>query len=222
MLNFDEGDQVRLYLNKDAAASTDIDAGRFVKAVRNLDLGRRYQDHLTDLLDTDLTRQMQIRQDKAAFAAEISLAKLHGHIDSHGQSLGEAALAGAFSLPRPDGSLQALECCFLTLLDCPLNGLLLIRMRPQANKEVCLLYLPGHPTKALRQYPSLAALGQAMTQMLWHDEHPDAPAPVLEIVDRITDRCDTVLYSGASKSAGPVSSHDIGEILPILQKLDRK
>ncbi|POG11451.1 hypothetical protein BGP84_17575 [Pseudomonas putida] len=170
MLNFDEGDQVRLYLNKDAAASTDIDAGRFVKAVRNLDLGRRYQDHLTDLLDTDLTRQMQIRQDKAAFAAEISLAKLHGHIDSHGQSLGEAALAGAFSLPRPDGSLQALECCFLTLLDCPLNGPLLIRMRPQANKEVCLLYLPGHPTKALRQYPSLAALGQAMTQMLWHDE----------------------------------------------------
>ena len=62
----------------------------------------------------------------------------------------------------------------------------------------------------------------ATSVMLWHDEHPDAPAPVLEIVDRITDRCDTVLYSGASKSAGPVSSHDIGEILPILQKLDRK
>ncbi|QHG64151.1 dermonecrotic toxin domain-containing protein [Pseudomonas putida] len=170
MLNFDEGDRVRLYLSKDAAARTDIDAGRFVNAVRNLDLGRRYQAHLADLLDTDLTRQMQQRQDKAAFAVETSLAKLHGHIDSRGQSLGEAALAGVSSLLRPDGNVQALECSYLTLLDCPLNGPLLIRMRPQASKEVCLLYLPGHPTKALRQYPSLAALGQALTQMLWHDE----------------------------------------------------
>ncbi|MDF1824304.1 MAG: BatD family protein [Verrucomicrobiales bacterium] len=57
---------------------------------------------------------------------------------------------------------------------------------------------------------------------LWEAEHPDAPAPVLEIVNRINDRCDTVLYSGTSKSDGPVSAHDVSEVLPILQKLTRK
>lgn len=62
----------------------------------------------------------------------------------------------------------------------------------------------------------------ATSVMLWHDEHPDAPPAVLEIVDRINDRCDTVLYSGVSKSEGPVTSHDINEVLPILQKLARK
>lgn len=62
----------------------------------------------------------------------------------------------------------------------------------------------------------------ATSLMLWQDENPDAPAPVLDIVDRLTDRCDTVLYSGVEKSAGPVPDRDITEIIPILQKLSKK
>ena len=58
--------------------------------------------------------------------------------------------------------------------------------------------------------------------MLWQDENPDPPAPVLEIVDRITDRCDTILYSGASPGSGPATDRDVAEIVPILQKLAKK
>ncbi|MDF2376017.1 MAG: BatD family protein [Verrucomicrobiales bacterium] len=58
--------------------------------------------------------------------------------------------------------------------------------------------------------------------MLWRDEYPDAPAPVLDIADRITDRCDTVLYSGANQSDGPVTDRDVAEIVPTLQKLAKK
>ena len=70
---------------------------------------------------------------------------------------------------------------------CPLG-----RLQPQATRETCLLYLPGHPAKALRQYPSLAALGQALTQMLWHDEQRrrqlPADTPVREAHRRLRQR----------------------------------
>ncbi|WP_054883544.1 dermonecrotic toxin domain-containing protein [Pseudomonas sp. NBRC 111130] len=170
MLNFDETDKVQLYLRKDAPAATNIDTERFVKMVRNLDLGRRYQDHLAALLDSELTAQLQQDQDRAAFAAELSLALLRGHIDSRGELLGEAALAGATQLTRPDASQRDLQCSYLSLLDCPLNGPLLITLQAHADTEPCLLYLPGHPSRPLRQYASLAALGQSLTRMLWDDD----------------------------------------------------
>lgn len=170
MLNFDENDQVRLYLSKDAPAATNIGTERFVRMVRNLDLGRRYQDHLAAVLDDDLTAQLQQDQDRAAFAAELSLALLRGHIDSRGESLGEAALAGAIQLARPDGRQSDLQCSYLNLLDCPLNGPLLVTLQAGANDEPCVLYLPGHPSSPMRQYPSLAALGHGLTRMLWDDQ----------------------------------------------------
>lgn len=164
LMNFDEDDPVKLYMSKDAPAATHLDAERFVKGVRNLDLGRRYQHHLAALLDTSTARRLHRDQDRAAFAAELSLASLQGRLDQRGEALGEAALADSPTPARP------LECSYLSLFDCRLNGPLVIRLQPQATRETCLLYLPGHPAKALRQYPSLAALGQALTQMLWHDE----------------------------------------------------
>ncbi|MBO9549677.1 DUF6543 domain-containing protein [Pseudomonas sp.] len=170
MQNFDEGAPLRLYLHKDAPAATDIDANRFVKAIRNLDLGRRYQDHLADLLGTRLTAQLLQDQDRAAFAADLSLARLRGHIDSRAESLGEAALAGTTLLARPDGSQHAFVCSYLNLLDCPLNGPLLVSSEADADNQPCLLYLPGHPSGAMRQFSSLAELGRNLTQMLWHDD----------------------------------------------------
>lgn len=57
--------------------------------------------------------------------------------------------------------------------------------------------------------------------MLWQDEHSEPPAPLLEIVDRIADRCDTVLYSGVTQSNGPTSDQDVAEIVPILKRLSK-
>ncbi|MEM6279480.1 MAG: BatD family protein [Verrucomicrobiota bacterium] len=58
--------------------------------------------------------------------------------------------------------------------------------------------------------------------ILWRDENPEAPGQVLEIVNRISDRCETILYSGAARSAEMVSPSDVNEVLPILQKLAKK
>lgn len=169
MLNFDEADQIRLYLRKGTTAATAIDTDRFVKTVRNLDLGGRYQAHVAELLDSRLTHQLQQDQDRAAFAAELTLALLRGRIDSRGATLGEAALAWAEQITLPDGSQRRLQCCYLALFDCALNGPLLISLQAHDETQPCLLYLPGHPSEPMRQYPSLAAMGQALTHMLWDD-----------------------------------------------------
>lgn len=58
--------------------------------------------------------------------------------------------------------------------------------------------------------------------MLWQDEHPDAPAKVLEIVNRVMDRCETVLYSGSGKTDIPISQSDVDEVLPLLKQLSKK
>ncbi|WP_449433950.1 dermonecrotic toxin domain-containing protein [Pseudomonas putida] len=167
--NFDAGAEITLYASRQAAQPLPIDAARFVSGIRNLDLGQRYQDHLSERLDTDVFRQQLRAQDHAAFAADLCQAKLQGHIDSRGERLGEAALAAISLIPAVQGGEHALECGYLSLFETPLSGPLVIRHAPVAQQEACLLYLPGHPSNPLRQFPSMAALGRNLTRMLWQD-----------------------------------------------------
>ncbi|MCP6134541.1 hypothetical protein NL393_35725, partial [Klebsiella pneumoniae] len=46
MQNFDAQEPVKLYLSRNAAPALAIDSSRFVRVVRNLDLGGLYQAHL--------------------------------------------------------------------------------------------------------------------------------------------------------------------------------
>lgn len=166
MQNFDAGDPVKLYMHKRDATRMTLDSEHFVKAVRNLDLGGLYQAHLGDHLGNDSFLEQLRLHDRAAFAAELYLARLQGHLDDKGMALGDAALAAS---PAGDGNHPPLQCSYLSLFGLPLAGPLLVRRRPGDAVEACLLYLPGHPTHAMRQYPSLNALGQSLTQMLWQD-----------------------------------------------------
>lgn len=167
LLNFDEGAKVRLFTDDDNAKALDLDSDVFVSGVRNLDLGQRYQYHLADQVDTDAFRALLYEQDRAAFAAELTLARLQGHLDALGETLGEAALAGARQVVV-DHQQRSLECGYLSLFDMPLDGPLLLRLKPRDASETCVLYLPGHPQHPLRQYSSLKALGQALTEALWN------------------------------------------------------
>ncbi|WP_261241528.1 MULTISPECIES: dermonecrotic toxin domain-containing protein [unclassified Pseudomonas] len=164
MQNFEAQAQVRLYLAKDASGPTTLDPERFIKVLRNLDLGEAYQYHLNEHLGRQAFLEALQAQDRAAFAAELYLARLKGALDDHGAALGDAVLAGLSHASR-----QPLECSYLSLFDMPMSGPLLIRKQPRKNTEACLLYLPGHPTQPLRQYDSLKAVGQAITEMLWQD-----------------------------------------------------
>jgi len=56
----------------------------------------------------------------------------------------------------------------------------------------------------------------------WKREHPDAPAPVREVVDRISGRCDLVLYSGQAQPDVPVSAGEVEEFTTLLRRLPQR
>ncbi|MBJ9977261.1 hypothetical protein IAE35_19345 [Pseudomonas sp. S75] len=170
MQNFDDGEAIRLHASSRDLRPLPLDPASFVKGARNLDLGRRYQDHLREHLDTDDCRQRLYQQDRAAFAAELTLARLEGRIDSQGELLGEALLNGQLEVPQPESHSRPVECAYLSLFGIPLHGPLLIRLAPRDSTEPCLLYLPGAGQGAVRQYSSLQALGEALTRDLWDDK----------------------------------------------------
>ncbi|HKS12132.1 MAG TPA: DUF6543 domain-containing protein [Pseudomonas sp.] len=165
--NFDAGTSVSLYASPDAPEPLNVDSTLFVSGVRNLDLGQRYQHTLGDVVDNDHFRGLLREQDRAAFAAELTIARLQGRIDSRGEALGEAALDGASEIPAPGGGVRALNCGYLSLLGFALAGPLLVRLEPDGQTEPCLLYLPGDPQGAVRQYRSLQAVGLVLTKRLW-------------------------------------------------------
>ena len=163
--NFDADAQPKLYEDAQVIHRSSLDARRFVAGVRNLDLGRRYHQHLAEHLDTRTLRDLLRQQDHAAFAATLSMAHLQGHVDGLGAAIGETVLSGL-----ADSARASLHCSFLSLFDCPLDGPLLIHLDPRRQLGACLLYLPGHNREPLRQHPSLQAAATWLTQLLWQQQ----------------------------------------------------
>ncbi len=54
---------------------------------------------------------------------------------------------------------------------------------------------------------------------LWQKENTDVPPPVQELIDKITRRCETFLYSGESTSDAPIDPDEAGELHSILRRL---
>ncbi|CAK14692.1 dermonecrotic toxin domain-containing protein [Pseudomonas entomophila] len=160
--NFDSGARPTLLDAAGATQRSTVDVDTFVKGVRNLDLGQRYRDHLADQIDTDAFREQLRQHDHAAFAAALSLAHLQGRVKTLGASLGETVVSG-----MDDAARRELHCSFLSLFGIPLNGPMLIHLDPSRKVDICLLYLPGHPSSPLRQYDSQPAAVAALTERLW-------------------------------------------------------
>jgi hypothetical protein len=55
----------------------------------------------------------------------------------------------------------------------------------------------------------------------WRREHHDAPSPILEVLTRVSERCDAVLYSGQSEPDTPVSPSEAEEFVSLLNRLSR-
>ncbi len=170
MQNFDADTQVTLYASETAEQPLAIDPARFVKGVRNLDVGLLYRYHLLDIVDNDPFRDRLAHHDRAAFAAELSMARLQGRIDSRGECLGEAALAGLDELTLANGARRKINCSYLTIAGVALRGPLVIALEPDARVEPCLVYLPGHPRLPLRQYASMRAVAKTLTRWLWQEQ----------------------------------------------------
>lgn len=160
--NFDSGARPTLLDAAGATQRSTVEVDAFVKGVRNLDLGQRYRDHLADQIDTAAFREQLRQHDQAAFAAALSLAHLQGRVKALGASIGETVVSG-----MDDAARRELHCSFLSLFGIPLNGPMLIHLAPSRKIDICLLYLPGHPSSPLRQYDSQPAAVAALTERLW-------------------------------------------------------
>ncbi len=83
-------------------------------------------------------------------------------------------------------------------------------------------------SRQLRQLPSTGsprreyfrAVSVALSQ--WSTEHPDAPGEVSRVIERISDRCASVLYSGMTEPDTPVSESEVAEFTGLLNKLLRQ
>lgn len=142
-----------------------LDAAKLIQGIRNLDLGQRYRYHLGDIVDNDAFRALLETHDRSALCAELAMARLRGHIDSHGAALAQAALDNP-AQPVTENGRRRVMCQFVSLFGTPLNGPLVIQLEAPDADEPCLLYLPGDPQGALRQHASLGSLKSHLTDRL--------------------------------------------------------
>ncbi|WP_166363057.1 NEL-type E3 ubiquitin ligase domain-containing protein [Pseudomonas akapageensis] len=145
-----------------------IDAQAFARVCRELDLGRRYQQHLTtifepvslpgeapDAASSNLRASVMICQ-RDALAVQAELALLQGHI---GQQAHDALLAGLN--PHPGPGFRVFR---LSLWGLALDEILLFEVQGADDDGVqpCLVYIPDDVNGALRHYPSRRAFIQAL------------------------------------------------------------
>lgn len=147
-----------------------LTAETFKALCRNLDIGARYQQHLTTTLGFDnasvavVLRQTLIANLKAALnsAAHMALARKDIGADSH---------ALIQTLLRRDGPLQwagqTVDLYTLDLLDTRLTGILVIApIQLDASLNRILVYIPEDPAHPLKEYPSSRAFIQELTGQL--------------------------------------------------------
>lgn len=88
----------------------------------------------------------------------------------------------------------------------------------------------GEPTtfgEALKQIPRNESSRRdyyrsvATALSCWKSEHHDAPEPILEVIQRVSAKCDRFLYSGQSEGSSPISPEEVAEFQSILKKLPR-
>ncbi|MBL9156348.1 MAG: BatD family protein [Verrucomicrobiales bacterium] len=74
--------------------------------------------------------------------------------------------------------------------------------------------LPGPGSPRREFFHAIAA-----ALFAWKREHPSAPPQVLEVLRRVSERCDTVLYGGQTDTDSPVSPSEAEEFLSLLRRL---
>ena len=154
-----------------------LTAETFKALCRKLDIGARYQQHLTTVLGFDnasvavVLRQTLITNLKAALnsAAHMALARKDIATDSH---------ALIQTLLRRDGALQlagqTVDLYTLDLLGTRLTGILVIApIQLDARPNRILVYIPEDPAHPLKEYPSSQAFIKELTGQL-RDRTPPA------------------------------------------------
>ncbi|MFK3775365.1 NEL-type E3 ubiquitin ligase domain-containing protein [Pseudomonas sp. NPDC089406] len=128
-------------------------------ACRVLDVGREYLKRLDGVFD-EPARKLLIADKRAGMKLALEVATLQGHLGAV-QRIAMGHLADG-SDDLASGELRA-QPAMLKVLGCQVADALLVSLVGAGGKdEGVVLYLPSHPTRALRHFQSLDAMAEAL------------------------------------------------------------
>ena len=147
-----------------------IDPGRFATLVRQLDLGRLYQAHLSEVFESKASRAAVAGAVDAARRAHLRVlahvARMKQHIDEQGFKVIEGLLQGR----AERWGAGTVQCARLTLLGSALHDVVVIgpaRGSAHATAPMpCLVWMPADPQAPLKQYVSTTEFVQALAANL--------------------------------------------------------
>lgn len=134
----------------------------FIGHCRALDLGQKYQDHLSSVYDGTQASQIRdaaIKARRDEFRLQARIASLKGLLSSQ-----NAAAAHALSAENASAD-QALQCSQILLLGVPVHEVMFISRAGSAEDGPAILYIPG-TTDQIREYASIADSFTAFKQAL--------------------------------------------------------
>lgn len=137
-----------------------IDPARFAALCHELDLGGKYQAHVSEVFEhpgaRDAIRRLSIDayKDNVRLVAQTALMK--GEISASAQQMVSDLLEGQRA-PLLHG--KPVVCQALTMFQSPLDGVLVFSANRVTSDEVepIVVYLPGAPLYPLKEYDSVAA-----------------------------------------------------------------
>ncbi|PWB33949.1 hypothetical protein DCO48_08190 [Pseudomonas sp. SDI] len=149
-----------------------IEPTRFARLCHDLDLGGRYQRHLTEVFETPTTRAgiraASVATFKAQFRVHIQLALMKKDIE---ESVRQTLLELLESPQRPLYRGRRVRVSRLKMFTAQLFEPLFIRSEGDSGKALCLLYLPGAPRQPLKQYATVEALHADLLHKLRFGEY---------------------------------------------------
>ncbi|WP_213880087.1 leucine-rich repeat domain-containing protein [Pseudomonas sp. dw_358] len=156
----------------DAAQVIDIAPHEFAQVCRELDLGRRYQDHLRGVLETPrVTALLQ-----ADVAADIRLHANGAHARQWLSDEGLQVVQGMLEEGRAQWHGHPVQVCGLRMLGAlDQVGIALQRalvLQPRLSGQArCVLYLAGDPHHPVREYASLAEVADYLRGQLRQQDY---------------------------------------------------
>lgn len=138
----------------------------FVSTCRTLDLGACYQQHLAEVFEGPNraeVRQTITQANCDDLRVQAHVARLQGLLSEAGHAMLLELCAQAKS-PRYAGRPATVR--WLLLFDTPIHEVLLIGPQDDQQHSPCVLYIPGHPLTAVREWPSVKAVQDFLSRHL--------------------------------------------------------
>ncbi|OPA93832.1 hypothetical protein BFW86_04925 [Pseudomonas fluorescens] len=148
-----------------------ITIGQFKTLVRDLDIGRRYRQHLEEQLGFKqplakaALRARVILHNKAAFQTAVHSARMLKQIDETTYDLMQSLSENREGLMLNGAPLH---CHDLTMMDTPLTGIIVIAQDLAQSRQPSpvVVYVPDDPEHPLKRYPDGATFVKELTRQL--------------------------------------------------------